>query len=74
MISKRLYHKLNLKGIPLQELVVTADGKRNLIFSINTNFKIGPIGNNEARFEINSALVLDQMPSIDKNCPIRFLI
>ena len=69
LISKRLYHELNLKGIPLQVLLVTADGKRNLISSIDTNFKIGPIGNNEARFEINSALVLDQMPSIDRNCP-----
>ena len=69
LMSKRLYNELNLNGIPLQVLLVTADGKRNLISAIDTNFKIGPIDNNEARFEINSALVLDQMPSIDRNCP-----
>ena len=58
LISKRLYRKLNMKGIPLEVLLVTADGKRNLISSINTNFKVGPIDNKEVRFEINSDLVL----------------
>ena len=60
---------MNLQGVPLQVLLVTADGKRNLISTIDTNFKVGPIDNNEVRYEINSALVLDQMPSIDQNCP-----
>ena len=69
LISKKLYNKLNLKGIPLSVLLVTADGKRNLISSIDTNFKIGLIDNNDARFEISSALVLDQMPSIERDCP-----
>ena len=69
LISKKLYNELNFKGIPLQVLLVTADGKRNLISSIDTSFKIAPIVNSEARFDISSTLVLDQMPSIGKNCP-----
>ena len=69
MISKRLYTELDLKGLPPEVFLVTADGKQNLISSIDTNFKIGPIDNSNTRFEIDSALVLDQMPSIEKNFP-----
>ena len=69
LISRKLYNELNLKAVALQVLLVTADGKRNLISSIDTNFEIRPIDNSNAKFEISSALVLDQMPSIDKICP-----
>ena len=65
LISKRLYTELDLKGVPLQVSSVTADGKLNLISSIDTNFKIGSIDNSSTRFEIDSTLVLDQMPSIN---------
>ena len=51
-------------------LLVTADGKRNLLSTIDTKFKIGPIDKKGIKFNISSALVLDQMPSIDQNCPI----
>ena len=61
---------MSLQGVPLQVLLVTADGKRNLISTINTNFKGGPIDRKGIKFNISSALVLDQMPSIDQNCPI----
>ena len=61
---------MNLQGIPLQVLLVTADGKRNLTSTIDTKFKVGPIDNKGVKFEINSALVLDKMPSTDQNCPI----
>ena len=61
---------MNLQGVPLQVLLVTADGKRNLISTIDTKFKIGPIDNKGIKFDIASALVLDQMPLIDQNCPI----
>ena len=56
---------MNLQGVPLQVLLVTADGKRNLISTIDTKFKIGPIDRKEIKFDITSALVIDQMPSID---------
>ena len=61
---------MNLQVVPLQVLLVTADGKRNLISTIDTKFKIGPIDKKETKFNISSALVLEQMPSIDQNCPI----
>ena len=63
---------MNLQRVPLQVLLVTADGKHNLISNIDTKFKIGHIDNKVVKFEINSALVLDQMPSIDQNCPIAY--
>ena len=69
-ISKKLYREMNLQGVPLQVLLVTADGKRNLISTIDTKLKIGPIDKKETKFNISSALVLEQMPSIDQNCPI----
>ena len=53
-----------------QSLLVTADGKINLISTIDTKFKIGPIDKKEVKFNISSALILDQMPSIDQNCPV----
>ena len=49
--------------------MVTADGKRSLISSLDTSFKIGPVDNNQVKFEISSALVLNDMPSIEKNFP-----
>ena len=56
---------MNLYGVPLQVLLVTADGKRNLISTFDTKFKIGPIDKKEMKFNIPSALVSDQMPLID---------
>ena len=56
---------MNLQEVPLQVLLVTADGKRNLISTIDTKFKVGPIDNKGLKFDINSALVPDQMSSID---------
>ena len=61
---------MNLQGIPLQVLLITADGKQILISTIDTKFKVGPIDNKGVKFDINSALDLDQMPSIDQNCPL----
>ena len=51
-------------------MLITADDKRNSISTIHTKFKIGPIDKKETKFDISSALVLEQMPSIDQNCPI----
>ena len=70
LISRKLYREMDLQGLPLQVLLVTADGKRNLISTIDTKFKIGPIDKKEIKFDISSALVLDQMPSIDHSYPI----
>ena len=53
---------MNLQGVPLQVLLDTADGKRNLISAIDTKFKIGPIDRKEIKFDISSALAIDQMP------------
>ena len=60
---------MNLYGVPLQVLLVTADGTRNLVSTYDTKFKIGPIDKKETKFDISSALVLDKMPSIDQNFP-----
>ena len=70
LISKKLYKEMNLYWVLLQVLLVTADGKRNLVSTFDTKFKIGPIDKKETKFNIDSALVLDQMPSIEQNFPV----
>ena len=45
LISKKLYRKMNLKRVPLQVLLVTADGRRNLVLTFDTKFRIEPIDN-----------------------------
>ena len=42
LISKKLYNELNLNGVPLEVLLITANGSRNLVSTYDTNFKIGP--------------------------------
>ena len=64
-----MYREINLYGVTLQVLLVTADGTRNLVSTYDTKFKIGPIDKKETKFDISSALVLDKMPSIDQNFP-----
>ena len=59
-----------MQGVPLQVLLVTADRKRNLISTVDTKFKIGPIDRKEIQFDISSALVIDKMPSIDHSYPV----
>ena len=61
---------MNLQGVPLQVLLVTADGRRSLVSTFDTKFRIGPIDNKATRFDISSALVLDRMPSVDRNFPV----
>ena len=51
-------------------LLVTADGKRNLIFTVDAKFKISPIDQKEIQFDISSALVIDKMPSIGHSYPV----
>ena len=69
LVSRQLYSELGFKGVPLEVLLITADGKRSLVSSVDTNFSIGPVDNTHVRFKINNALVLNDMPSIDKNFP-----
>ena len=52
---------MNLQRVPPQVLLVTADRKRNLVSTYNTKFKIGLIDKMETKFNISSALVLDNM-------------
>ena len=61
---------MNLKRVLLQVLLVTANSRRNLVSTFDTKFRIGPIINKATRFDISSALVLDQMPSIERNFPV----
>jgi hypothetical protein len=69
LISKKLYTELSLEGVPLEVLLITADGNRSLISSMETSFHVGPVDDALKKFKINSALVLDNMPSIEKNFP-----
>ena len=43
--------------------------KKNLISTIDTKIKIGPIDNKGINFNVASALVFNKMSSIDQNCP-----
>ena len=70
LITKKLFRDLKLCGIPLQVLLVTADGARSLVLTSNTSFKIGPFDNPNLSFDISEALVMKNLPSIDKNYPI----
>ena len=69
LVSRELYSELGLKGVPLEVLLITADGKRSVVSSIDTSFSIGPIDQVHTKFEINNALVLNEMPPIGKNFP-----
>ena len=53
----------------MEVLLVTADGKCILLSSVDTSFPIGPVDNTHIRFKVDNALVLNDMPSIDKNFP-----
>ena len=58
-----------MTGVPLQVLLITSDGSKTLIGTLETKFKIGPIGKKVTKFDISTALVIDRMPSIDKKFP-----
>ena len=64
LISKRLYNELNLNGVPLEVLLITANGSQNLVSSFDTNFKIGLSHSSIEKFNINQALVMDELSSI----------
>ena len=42
LISRTLFNELKLGGIPLDVLLITANGSRNLISTFNTSFKSWP--------------------------------
>ena len=67
LVSRELYSEMGLKGVPLEVLLITADGKRSVVSSIDTNFSIGPVDHIPTKFEIKNALVLNEMPPIGKN-------
>ena len=68
LISKSLYDELKLCGIPLDVLLITANGSRNLISTFDTSFKVGP-ADSGVKFDVNQALVMDCLPDIDNNFP-----
>ena len=69
LISKKLYRELNLYGVPLQVLLITADRTRSLVLNYDRSFDIGPIEMKDTKHKISQALVLDKLPSIDQNFP-----
>ena len=71
MISKNLHDELKLKGVPLEVLLITANGSRNLVSIFDINFKVGPVHNSVDRFDINQALVMNELPPIEQNFPTR---
>ena len=68
LISKSLYEELKLCRIPLDVLLITANGSRNLISTFDTSFKVGP-ADSGVKFDVSQALVMDCLPSIDNNFP-----
>ena len=60
LFSKRLHNELNLKGKPLEVLLITANGTQNLVLTFDTNFKIVPARNCVERFNISQQLVMDE--------------
>ena len=57
--------------VPLQVLLITANGSRNLVSKFDTNFKIRPADDSAIKFDINQALVINELPSIEQNFPTR---
>ena len=68
MISRGIFEELKWKGIPLEVLLITANGSRNLISTFDTNFKVGPVDSG-VKFDISQALVMNDLPCIDNNFP-----
>ena len=50
-------------------LLIASDCNRSLITSVETSFQVGSVDDSQGKFKIGSALVLDNMPSIEKNFP-----
>ena len=69
LVSKSLYDELKMTGVPLEVLLITANGARNLFSTFDTNFQIGPADNGAIKFDINQALVINELPSIKQNFP-----
>ena len=59
LVSRELYSEMGLKGVPLEVLLITVDGKRSVVSSIDTNFSIRPVDHIPTKFEIINALVLN---------------
>ena len=68
LISRSLFEKLKLCGIPLELLLITANGYRNLISTFDTSFKVGPV-DSRVKFDISQALVMDDLLCISNNFP-----
>ena len=69
--SKNFYDEVKMIGAPLEVLLITANGSRNLVSAFDTTFKIGPVHNSDDKFDINQALVMNELPSIEQNFPTR---
>ena len=52
LLSRKLYGEMNLQDVPLQVLLVSANGRRSLVSTIDTKFRIGPIDNKATRIDI----------------------
>ena len=70
LVSKSLYDELKMKGAPLEVLLITTNGSRNSVSTFDTNFKIGPADDSATKFDINQALVFNELPSIEQKFPI----
>ena len=70
LILKKLLKDLKLCAIPLQVLLVTADGAHSLFSTNNTSFNIGLYDHPNLTYDISDALVIENLPLTDKNYPI----
>ena len=66
--SRGLFEELRLTGVPLEVLLIMANGSRNWVSTFGTDFKIGPV-DSEVKFEVNQALLMNELPSIENNFP-----
>ena len=59
-----------MKGVPLEVLLITANGSRNLVSTFGTNFKITSAHDSAAKFDINQALVMNELHPLNKIFPL----
>ena len=65
-----MYQDLNLCGIPLQVVRITANGLCNLVSTIHARHQlpyIATIDSRDIKYKISQALVMDSLPSIEQN-------
>ena len=68
LLSKEVADFLELPGVKKDVVVITADGRRTPINTLQVKLHVGPL-NRAARYDVSDVLVMDNLQSIGPNVP-----